>query len=104
MSHSPDTETVKDLLGLLCSRNKRLGWKMRCIYTDGKNNSVMEIKIYQYNEYQNGATNKVCRIAFNPANGQVSQMKYRKEFYHKPGSVIDVLLDIINAETHVAVP
>lgn len=103
MSNSSDTETAKDLLSLLCSRNKKLGWNMRCIYTDVKQNSVMEIKIHQYNEYQNGATNKVCRIAYNPANGQVSQMKYRSEVYHNPGSVIDVLLDIINAESQVPV-
>ena len=103
MQDSASDDTVKDILSLLSTRNKRLSWKLNCIYTDGKNNSVMEIKIFQAHQYHNESTKQLCRITYNPDSGQVSQMKYRAEFLYKPGVIVDVLLDIINTESQVVV-
>jgi len=103
MQQHDDTETVKDLLALLCSRNSNLSWKMRSIFTDNNNINYMEVKIHEAHQYNNGSLSQICRLAYKPSSGLVSQMQYRGNFYNKPGTVIDTLLDIINAESRVLV-
>jgi hypothetical protein len=93
MQQSTDTEIVKDLLNLLSQRHPHLCWKMRCLYTNGIDNSVLEIKLQEMPD-----AHQVCRLAYNPYSGKVMQMKYRGDYFSHPGDVVDVLLDLINLE------
>jgi hypothetical protein len=86
-------EAVSDLLHLLSAQHKQIGWEKRCLYTNGLDNHVLEIKFYQQpNNHQIG------RIAYNDFNGLVLQMKYRGDFVRRPGHIVDILLDVINME------
>jgi hypothetical protein len=103
MLQSTNNEIVKDLLGLLISRNDQLSWKKRCLYTNGVDSCVMEIKICQKNSPEDGSARQLSRLVYNPCNGMVMQMKYHGNTYHQPGTIVDVLLDLINAETQEVV-
>jgi hypothetical protein len=99
MSDAQHQETVKDLLSLLCTRCEQLSWKKRCLYTNGIDKSIMEIQVYQHSPVEGIGAQQICRFAYDPFSGKVAQMKYRSRYYHQPGDVVDVLLDLINTES-----
>ena len=95
MGMSLDTGVIKDLLNIIITHNKKLEWKKRCIYSNGLENNVLEIKFYQHPRSQ-----QIGRIVYNGNNGNVIQMKYRGKISKAPGNIIDILLDMVNLETH----
>lgn len=99
MIESNEQDVAKDLLALLCARNDQLSWKKRCLYTNGIDKSIMEIQIYQHSPVGGAGAEQLCRIAYDPFAGKVMQMKHRGRHYHQPGSLVDVLLDLINTES-----
>lgn len=99
MSDSPHQKTVEGLLRLLCARCEQLSWKKRCLYTNGIDKSIMEVQVYQHSPVEGVGAQQLCRLAYDPFHGKVTQMKYRGRHYHQPGAVVDVLLDLINAES-----
>lgn len=93
MGKAIERGTVSDLLHLLSAQHKQIGWKKCCLYTNGIDNNVLEIKFYQHPD-----NHQIGRIAYNDFNGAVLQMKYRGDFVRKPGHIVDILLDVINME------
>ncbi|MEK6477004.1 hypothetical protein WJR50_05690 [Catalinimonas sp. 4WD22] len=88
-----EKEAVRDLLNLISTNNKSLEWRKRCIYSNGLDNNVLEIKFYQHPR-----NTQIGRIVYNANNGNVLQMKYRGAVSRAPGHIIDILLDMINLE------
>lgn len=97
MGKAIEKGAVSDLLHLLSAQHKQIGWKKRCIYTNGLDNNVLEIKFYQYSD-----NHQIGRIAYNDFSGAVLQMKYRGDFARSPGHIIDILLDVINKEKSIS--
>lgn len=95
MSMSVETTAVSDLLHIISNNNQSLEWRKRCIYSNGLDNNVLEIKFYQSPPYQ-----QIGRIVYNANTGNVILMKYRGEISKAPGNIVDILLDMVNLETH----
>ncbi|MDF9796060.1 hypothetical protein OKW21_001323 [Catalinimonas alkaloidigena] len=93
MGMPDENEAVRGLLNLISTNNKNLEWKKRCIYSNGQDNNVLEIKFYQYPR-----NTQVGRIVYNANSGNVLQMKYRGAVTRAPGHIVDILLDMINLE------
>ncbi|WPP49836.1 hypothetical protein [Catalinimonas niigatensis] len=93
MENILEREAVSDLLHLLSVQHKQIGWKKRCLYTNGVDQNVLEIKFYQQTD-----NHQIGRIAYDADNGAVLQMMYRGDFVKKPGHIVDILLDVINME------
>lgn len=88
-----EKKAVSDLLHLLTTQHKQIAWKKCCLYANGLDTNVLEIKFYQHPD-----NHQIGRIAYNTFNGTVLQMKYRGDFVRKPGHIVDILLDVINME------
>lgn len=96
MENTVERGAVSDLLHLLSKQHQTIGWKKRCLYTNGTDNNVLEIKFYQHTD-----NHQIGRIAYNANNGAVLQMMYRGDFVRKPGHIVDILLDVINMEKNI---
>ncbi|WKN31532.1 hypothetical protein PZB74_21530 [Porifericola rhodea] len=93
MENSIEKETINGLLNLITNQHSDISWKKRCLYSNGENNHVLEIRLYQYpDDYPIG------RIVYNANNGNVIQMKYRGRYNRNSTNIVDVLLDTINME------
>lgn len=82
---------VKDLLRKLSEMNAGLTWRINNTYTDGLNNTVLELLIFE-DKTQTG------RIAFRLEDGNVINYRYKELEKRKPIHIVDMLLDVIGYE------
>lgn len=82
---------VKDLLRKLSEMKAGLTWRINNTYTDGLNNTVLELLIFE-DKSQTG------RIAFRLEDGNVIKYHYKDLEKRKPVHIVDMLLDVIGYE------
>lgn len=86
--------TIINLLNKLAV-DQKVSWRIKSLYTNGKDNNVLEIQIFTLPEQR-----RKGQIAFQACSGQVLKVQY-KGLSHKPAeNIIDMLLDVINFEKH----
>ncbi len=93
MGKPVESVAVADLLHLLTTQHQQIAWRKCCLYANGLDKNVLEIKFYQRPENQ-----QIGRITYNTFNGNVLQMKYRGKSSVVPTHIVDSLLDVINFE------
>lgn len=86
-------EAVKGIMNKMISQNPEMDWNINCIYSDGRNKTVLELGIFNKMRAQCG------KIAYISRNGRVLNYYY-SGFRPKENNifVIDLLLDIFNFE------
>ncbi|MGW8122779.1 hypothetical protein ACV07N_08965 [Roseivirga echinicomitans] len=85
---------VRGLLTKLSDMRTGLAWKINNTYSNGIDNTVLEILIFE-NDRQTG------RIAFQLEDGHVINYRYKELEKQLPSQIMDVLLDIISFEMAV---
>ncbi|KYG79513.1 hypothetical protein [Roseivirga echinicomitans] len=86
---------VRGLLTKLSDMRADLTWKINNTYSNGIDNTVLEILIFESN-HQTG------RIAFQLEDGHVINYRYKEVEKQLPAQIMDVLLDVISFEMTVA--
>lgn len=88
-------DTVKALLEKLREVNPCLSWELRCKYSDGEGNTLLEVRILRKDIQQ--VKGSIC---FREENHKVMNFRYHGVSYmgKKPDNIVDLLLDLINAE------
>ncbi|WP_323758601.1 hypothetical protein [Roseivirga sp.] len=86
---------VRGLLTKLSDMRADLTWKINNTYSNGIDNTVLEILIFESNQ-QTG------RIAFQLEDGHVINYRYKEVEKQLPAQIMDVLLDVISFELTVA--
>ena len=82
---------VRDMLGKLTERIPDLTWRINNTYTDGLENTVLEILLFE-EKTQTG------RIAFQLEDGHVINYRYKSLEKRLPVHIVDMLLDVISYE------
>lgn len=82
---------VRDLLNKLVEIREGFSWKINNTYTDGIDNTVLEILTFE-SEKQTG------RIAFQLEDGHVINYRYKNLEKRKPIQILDMLLDVLSYE------
>jgi len=85
---------VRGLLTKLSDMRADLTWKINNTYSNGIDNTVLEILIFESNQ-QTG------RIAFQLEDGHVINYRYKEVEKQLPAQIMDVLLDVISFEMTV---
>lgn len=85
-------ETVINLLNKLKLTNPYLTWKMRCLYSDGRENTFIEITIQEGDQKTRG------KIVYSFETGKVVRYRYTRFGKKQGDEITDVLLDLINYE------
>lgn len=82
---------VRNLLNKLVEDFPTYRWESICAYSDGREQTILEITIYS----ENGAR-QMGKIAYRLENNEVMHVHFTG--YHSPAqdSIIDLLLDIHN--------
>lgn len=86
---------VRGLLTKLSDMKTGLTWRINNTYSNGIDNTVLEILIFESRE-QTG------RIAFQLEDGHVISYRYKEVKKQLPAQIMDVLLDVISFEMTVA--
>ena len=86
---------VRGLLTKLSDMRTNLTWKINNTYSNGIDNTVLEILIFESRE-QTG------RIAFQLEDGHVINYRYKEVEKQLPAQIMDVLLDVISFEMTAA--
>lgn len=92
---SYNSSAVTDLLDMLIQSDNSLHWNLRCCFSDGHGDAIMEIALYE------GPCRRIKGlITFSAASGKTMNFRYRG--YHKKGhdNIVDTLLDLINFEKY----
>ncbi len=82
---------VSDMLTKLQDLIPNLTWRINNSYTDGLDNTVLEILIFEEKD-QTG------RIAFQLEDGHVINYRYKSLEKKLPIHIVDMLLDVISHE------
>ncbi len=82
---------VRDMLQRLAELIPSLTWRINNSYTDGLENTVLEILIFE-DKTQTG------RIAFQLEDGHVINYRYKNLEKRLPVDIVDMLLDVISFE------
>lgn len=87
-------DMVRGLLTKLSDMKTDLTWRINNTYSNGIDNTVLEILIFE-NNFQTG------RIAFQLEDGHVINYRYKEVEKQLPAQIMDVLLDVISFEMTV---
>jgi len=86
-----DEITLVNLLNKICEKNQELTWKLKCKYSDGQSNSIMQVNLIQVNTHSEMST-----ITFKMETGQIIAGRHRGLLAFKKAShLVDALLDIM---------
>ena len=94
-----DEITLINILNNLSRFNARLSWRLRCAFSDGKGQSILELKISENNKTITKGAKIKGQITFDLESGIV-----RKALYSgvprltRPTHITDRLLDILFVE------
>lgn len=86
---------VRGLLTKLSEMKKELHWRINNTYSNGIDNTVLEILIFE-SSLQTG------RIAFQLEDGHVINYRYKDFEKQLPAQIMDILLDVIGFEMTMA--
>ncbi|MFP4090224.1 MAG: hypothetical protein ACLFUB_18235 [Cyclobacteriaceae bacterium] len=86
---------INEIMDLITDKFPDLKWKKHCLYSNGIDQHLMEIRIYCSPRQQ-----VIGRIVYDGLTGKVQRMQYRKENMQNCGDIVDMLLDVINIEKH----
>jgi hypothetical protein len=90
-----DKFTIINLLNKLANE-RQLSWRMKSLYMNGQDKSVLEILIFTLPEQR-----RKGQITFQADSGKVLKVKYRGFSNSLAENIVDLLLDVINFEKHL---
>jgi hypothetical protein len=99
MRYNQSYPVINEIMDTISEKFPELKWKKHCLYTNGIDQHVMEIRFYCEPEHK-----VVGRVVYDAYNGKVIRMHYRRENSHNCGNIVDSLLDIFNIETERVTP
>lgn len=86
-----DKTTILNLLNKFSADHKRISWKMSCVYSDGIETTINQIKIIA----QPGDRN-IGIFSYRVETGIVVFYMYKKLKKTKSENIVDMLLDMMN--------
>jgi len=92
---SAEKNLVTNMLVKLQELGKGISWKINNTYSNGIDNTIFEIQIFQ-NDDQTGL------IAYQVEDGHVINYRYKTLEKRLPIQIMDMLLDIISYELKLA--
>lgn len=92
---SAEKNLVTNMLVKLQELGKGISWKINNTYSNGIDNTIFEIQIFQ-NDDQTGL------IAYQAEDGHVINYRYKSLEKRLPIQIMDMLLDIISYELKLA--
>ncbi len=91
----PNCTTITDLLNVLIKDHSELQWNLRCCFSDGEANTIMEIAFYE------GPYRRVKgKVTFYANTGITINLRYRGYHPKDPHHIVDTLLDLVNFEKY----
>ena len=86
-----ERKTIFNLLNNITTKHKNISWKMKCMYCDGKGNTINQIKIINLSK-----NSTIGTLVYQVETGIVSICKYKTLKKGNSENIIDILLDLIN--------
>ena len=95
MEIDPQTtnRAVREILNQLVRQLPGYRWESICTFSDGRGRTIIELNLYR-----SGGSRRIARIAYQLETGAILNYSYRSDLGKAPDSVVDLLLDIANAE------
>lgn len=87
-----DKFTIINLLNKLANEQP-ISWRMKSLYMNGQEKSVLEILIFTLPEQR-----RKGQITFQADSGKILKVKYRGFSNSLAENIVDLLLDVINFE------
>jgi len=86
-----DNSTILNLLNKFSEDHKDITWKLKCVYSDGIDNQINQIKIIAH-----PSNNVIGLFSYRVETGRVLSCLYKKLKKDKSEHIIDMLLDMMN--------
>lgn len=86
-------KAVRELLDKLTAELEGYRWESLCTYSDGKDQTMIELYIYR-----DGGQEMAARIAYRLESGELHNFHYSAYEGEPPEGIIDLLLDMVNIE------
>ncbi|HHP7242206.1 MAG TPA: hypothetical protein ACFCUD_11060 [Cyclobacteriaceae bacterium] len=86
-----DHNVIVDLLNNFSSQHNNVSWKINCVFSDGRNKIMNQIRVYNDINHRTLGT-----FTYDTTTGITQCFFYKGLRSHKPENIVDVLLDMIN--------
>ena len=86
-----DKATILDLLNKIVQKNTGISWKMKCLFSDGKGNTLNQITLLRQSDKRS-----IGIFTYQVESGEVQFCNYKDLKKPKSENIIDLLLDVMN--------